>query len=486
MDAVRADRVVLDQLAWDGKWLTVKDRAFDLSSTRRIVVVGAGKATAGMLAGLLDVFRRPSTLQRPSIANPSPPNHPPIDGWIQVPEGATASLTFPLDPHTQVQVCEARPQGVNEPTQKVVDGTRAILQLVENALPDDLVITLISGGGSALLCSPSPGIPLETKIAVTRRLSASGATIEQLNAVRRCMSQVKGGGLARRCRAGTMLTLILSDVLGDPLETIASGPTVLDPKPDTARASHVLNQLCPGEFPELNQHWQLASEPSNTFGDDAVLGTVAIANRLPSVHHFVLANNATAVAAAVREAQALGYRVGPSEAVPCQGLAEHVGTQLANTLLAYRESDTFDAVISGGEPTVVLPMPALRGRGGRNQHLVLAAGIECLAHESAVRASAIDRPETVDRDLLDRDYVLLSGGTDGEDGDTQAAGAWIDRQWVLDHAQQELELRSAQSRCDSNTLFSASKNVLITGPTHTNVCDLRVGLCRKTTDPCLP
>jgi glycerate 2-kinase len=470
VDAVRADRVVRDQLAWDGKWLTVKDRAYDLSSTRRIVVVGAGKATAGMLAGLLDVF------QRPSLTRLTTPNHPPIEGWIQVPEGATASPAFPHDPHAHVQVYQARPQGVNEPTQKVVEGTRKILQLVENAHPDDWVITLISGGGSALLCAPSPGITLETKIAVTRRLSASGATIEQLNAVRRCLSQVKGGGLARRCRARTMLTLVLSDVLGDPLETIASGPTVLDPKPDTAHASHVLNQLCPGEFLELIDRWQHATAPnkhiSPSMDDEAAQS--AISNSLPSVHHVVLANNATAVAAAVRHAQALGYRVGPSEAVPSQGLAEHVGIQLANALLTCRESDTFDAVISGGEPTVVLPIPALRGRGGRNQHLVLSAGIECLARERE------------DRNSNDRDYVLLSGGTDGEDGDTSAAGAWIDRQWVRDHTQRELQLRTAQSRCDSHTLLAATGNVLITGPTHTNVCDLRVGLCSKRTESLLP
>jgi len=463
--------VVRDPLAWDGKWLTVKDRAYDLSSTRRILVVGAGKATAGMLAGLLEVF------QHPSLTRLTPPNHPPIEGWIQVPEEATASLAFPHDPHAHVEVYQARPQGVNEPTQKVVEGTRKILQLVENAHPDDLVITLISGGGSALLCAPSPGITLETKIAVTRRLSASGATIEQLNAVRRCLSQVKGGGLARRCRARSMLTLVLSDVLGDPLETIASGPTVLDPKPDTAHATQVLNQLCPGEFQELIDRWQHTTDPNHhhispSMGDE--IDQSAIAHPLPSVHHVVLANNATAVAAAVRHAQALGYRVGPSDVVPSRGLADDVGVQLANALRACRESDTFDAVISGGEPTVVLPIPALRGRGGRNQHLILSAGIECLAHERA------------DRDHNDRDFVLLSGGTDGEDGDTSAAGAWIDRHWVQDHAGRELQLRTAQSRCDSHTLLAATGNVLITGPTHTNVCDLRVGLCRNRIESHLP
>ncbi len=122
----------------------------------------------------------------------------------------------------------ARPAGVNEPTPEGVAGAEEILRLVESLGPDDLCLCLISGGGSALMPAPVEGITLADKLAVTRHLSAAGANIEQLNTVRKQLSRIKGGGLLRACRAGRMVSLIISDVLGDPLDIIASGPTVPD------------------------------------------------------------------------------------------------------------------------------------------------------------------------------------------------------------------------------------------------------------------
>ncbi len=446
VDAVRADRVVIDRVHWDGRWLTVDETPYDLQGMDRLVIVGAGKATYGMLCGLRAVFEQSG---RPT---------PKWSGWINVPEGEQAfhherhrDEQQPYRDDLEIEVCEARPRGVNEPTDRVVAGTQQILRLVENADARTCVVTLLSGGGSALLCAPAPGISLATKIALTRRLSAAGASIQQLNEVRRCLSQVKGGGLASRCRAATMISLILSDVMGDPLEFIASGPTVLDPVPNPSRAIAILESLCPEAFPGVIEHLQKPSNSQHSTRCD--------------VHHHIVGNNATAVDAAGTQAVALGYRYWMRSATEGDGPAESFAQRLAGQLITSRENGLIDCLILGGEPTVVLPDAELCGQGGRNQQVVLAAGDFLLRH-----------------DEIHWPFALVSGGTDGEDGNTQAAGAWIDRRWFARCREEAVDVGDFLHRCDAYSLFSLTGNLLITGPTHTNVCDLRVGLLPRTKD----
>ena len=429
VDAVRADRVVREQVRWDGRILEIQQTQLDLAHAKRWIIVGAGKAAGGMLEGVLQVLEGTE-------------EHPRICGWINLPEG---SIPEGLKRRAGgIEICEARPAGVNEPTAKVVDGTREILRLIDQATADDVVLFLLSGGGSALLCAPVEWMSLETKIAITRRLSSRGARIQELNAVRRAISQVKGGGLARRSRAGQLITLVISDVLGDPLEMIGSGPTVLEPAPDGALAARILQRYAPDEFPEVVARLTQAGKRQEA--QDQAQGK--------SAHTFVLANNARAVEAAVREAQRLGYRVQSESRVEGEGTAEQVGQELAAIV---KELEPGTGWISGGEPTVVLPDVAVRGVGGRNQHVVLKAGSELLG----------DIPAS---------FALVSGGTDGEDGATQAAGAWIDHGWLDRSVANRDEILEALERCDSNTVLSATGHVLLTGPTHTNVCDLRVVL----------
>ena len=142
-------------------------------------------------------------------------------------------------PLQRIHLHAARPAGVNEPTPEGVAGSMEILRLVESLGPDDLCLCLISGGGSALMPAPVEGVTLADKLALTRHLSAAGANIEQLNTVRKQLSRIKGGGLLRACRAGRLVSLIISDVLGDPLDVIASGPTV----PDTSTPQAALEVL---------------------------------------------------------------------------------------------------------------------------------------------------------------------------------------------------------------------------------------------------
>jgi glycerate 2-kinase len=444
VDAVRADRVVREQVRWDGRILEIQQTRLDLAHAKRWIIVGAGKAAGGMLEGVLQVLEGTE-------------EHPRLCGWINLPEG---SIPEGLKRRAGgIEICEARPAGVNEPTAKVVDGTREILRLIDQATAEDVILFLLSGGGSALLCAPVEWMSLETKVAITRRLSSRGARIQELNAVRRAISQVKGGGLARRSRAGHLITLVISDVLGDPLEMIGSGPTVLEPAPDGALAARILQRYAPDEFPEvvarltqreLNQG-ELNQGELTQAGKRQELQDQAQGK---SAHTFVLANNARAVEAAVREAQRLGYRVQSESRVEGEGTADQVGQELAAIV---KELEPGSGWISGGEPTVVLPDVAVRGVGGRNQHVVLKAGSELLG----------DIPTS---------FALVSGGTDGEDGATQAAGAWIDHEWLDRSVASRYEIQEALVRCDSNTVLSATGHILLTGPTHTNVCDLRVVL----------
>lgn len=439
--AVRSDRLVQDHVRVDGSQLVIGDQCLDLRRIGKIAVVGCGKAGAGMAAGL------EAALGGDLLAEKD------VEGWLNVPDDCVRPLA-------RIHLHGARPPGVNEPTERGVAGAERILALVQRLGPDDLCLCLLSGGGSALLPAPVAGITLADKLAVTRHLSAAGANIQQLNTVRKQLSRIKGGGLARACRAGRLSALIISDVLGDPLEVIASGPTVADSSTPTA-ALAVLRQFRAREAGISAAVFDTLARAAADRGDAS--GTPGAAPCQPNacqVTNRVIGNNATAVQAAAEAARQRGYQTS-CEAVQClEGAAEDVGRHLARAALQMRQAGGRRCLVSGGEPTVKLVAAGHRGLGGRNQQLVLA-GCEELRQ---------DRAETADR------LVLLSGGTDGEDGPTDAAGALLDA--VTLAAQQALGLTPADylARNDAYHFFQPLDALLCTGPTHTNVCDLRVVL----------
>jgi SAM-dependent methyltransferase len=209
VEAVRSDRLVRQTLRLDGSTLTIGEQTVPLEQVGRIAVVGAGKAGAGMAAAVEEVLG-PQWIEAKAVT-----------GWVNVPDDCVRGLS-------RIHLHGARPAGVNEPTPAGAAGAAEILRIVQALGPEDLCLALISGGGSALMPAPVEGVSLADKLAVTRHLSAAGANIEELNTVRKQLSRLKGGGLARACRAGRLAALIISDVLGDPLEIIASGPTVED------------------------------------------------------------------------------------------------------------------------------------------------------------------------------------------------------------------------------------------------------------------
>lgn len=419
-------RLVPECVHVEDGWLALGDEAIALSDVRRIAVVGAGKASGAMAAALeaalgVDVLRAKLVASR-----------------VNVPEGAR--------PATEViDVREVRPAGANEPTEAAAAGAEEMLRIVGSLGPEDLCLCLISGGGSALLPAPVEGISLADKLELTRVLSACGATIHELNTVRRALSRVKGGGLARACGAGRLAALILSDVPGDDLATIASGPTVVD---GAER----------GDAAEVLRRFGL----DTTAAGSRALAVIERASRATKaavtsrVTNLLIGNNATAVDGAGVMAERLGYSHAMIAAREPEGDVRGVAERLVEMAMHMRSHEGPDCLISGGEPTVTLAPAERRGMGGRNQQLCLEA-----------RAMLEDW----------RGLALVSGGTDGEDGPTDAAGALIDEGIVAHAAAAGMTAADAAKAIadnDAYRYFERCGGLLVTGATHTNVGDLRV------------
>jgi hydroxypyruvate reductase len=340
--------------------------------------------------------------------------------------------------------------------------------------PDDLGVALVTGGGSALLASPRDGITLDDKIAVARFLSSHGAGIGDLNTVRRATSAVKAGGLARACTAGRLVVLVLSDVIGDPLDLIASGPCMPTPAdPEVAldllaRFGAITAGIAPSLVARLRKDVAEAGPTrspalNGPTWPPAPLGPTWQTPAGCRVSHHILGNNATAVAAAAAAARALGYDTSIRHASPdtpvALGRAEAVGLRLAAEGCELVARATLDgrprAVIEGGEATVVIPDD--HGVGGRNQQTVLSA------IASASWPSGL---------------LVASVGTDGEDGPTDAAGAVADAAVAQRLSADRPGMERALTRCDALPILERASGLVRTGPTGTNVADVRIILAR--------
>jgi glycerate 2-kinase len=435
VQAVRADDLVTAALADPATQLREMARM-----APRILVVGAGKAGAAMSAGLEKALAD-------SLGK--------VEGIVNVP----AEVVRPLQ---AIRLHPARPAGTNQPTQQGMAGTLAILNLVASAGPDDVCICLLSGGGSALLPAPVEGVSLEDKQQVTRLLHASGATINEMNAVRKHLSRSKGGRLAQTFKGRALFSLIISDVIGDPLDVIASGPTAADPT-TFADALAVLNkyglvavktkQLPPQRVPAGVVRYLQEGAAGRRPETLKVLPT--------TVHNRVIGNNAMALAAAKHKAEALGYQVldlGPH----IEGETRDVATAMAGLVSSIRNGGKPvrppACILSGGETTVTLGPH--HGLGGRNQEFVLAA------------AASLGKTELVDA-------IILSGGTDGEDGPTDAAGAIADSATLTRAEKEQLAPSDYLARHDAYHFFEKTGDLLKCGLTQTNVMDVRVILVHQ-------
>ena len=320
----------------------------------RLLVVGAGKAGAGMAAGLEAAL--PDAVGR-------------MTGVVNVPEGVTAPLR-------RIRLHAARPAGSNHPTAAGIAGAEEMLRLLAAAGPDDVAVCLLSGGGSALLPAPARGVTLDEKQLVTRQLHACGAAIAEMNAVRKHLSRVKGGRLAAAFRGRLLVSLIISDVVGDPLDVIASGPTA----PDPTTAADALGVL--------DRYALTARVPAGVLRhlEEIVRGAApeTPADLPDHVHNLLIGTNATALTAAAVRAAVLGYRVvnlGPF----VEGEAREVGVVAAGLVQSIRRGGTPvgppACVLIGGETTVTLGPTPRPGRaeprvrpGGRPQARVRRLG----------------------------------------------------------------------------------------------------------------
>ena len=430
VQSVDSERLVSASVRATGAALEICGEQFPLNPSARIVAVGAGKAGAGMAAGLEAALDGSLLADRTS-------------GWVNVP----ADCVRPLQ---RIHLHAARAPGVNEPTAAGVAGANEILRRVRQLSADDLCIVLFSGGASALLPAPAPGISLADKLTVTRLLMAGGATINELNCVRKHLSAIKGGNLARAVGNARVVSLVISDVIGDPLDVIASGPTVAD-RSTPADALAILKRVASQRSDVPKSVWALLESKRSVPSD----------RPLPSrVWNFVIGNNETALSAAAETAAKLGYAT-HSLGSRNQGEARDVGRDMVQLVRALRDSNAAATgplcVLAGGETTVRLAPTDQPRRGGRNQELVLG-GVDDLWDDGMEQVA------------------VLSGGTDGEDGPTDAAGAVADAGLIQTARELGLSPEPFLAINNSYEFFERTGGLIKTGPTHTNVMDLWVAL----------
>lgn len=419
--AVDAALAVQRAVVRQNETLHVAGTQYDLRRYAQVYVIGGGKAGATMAQGLETVLGERLT-----------------GGAVTVKYGHLA-------PVSRVAIYEA---GHPIPDAAGVRGAEAIMHLAEQAGADDLVFCLLSGGGSALLPAPSTGISLTEKQQVTSLLLECGASIDEVNIIRKHLSRLKGGQLARLVAPATLITLALSDVVGDRLDVIASGPTV--PDPSTYQecldivARYALLERLPASVRTHLQHGQAGAYPETPQAGDAAFA------RCQTV---IIGSNRLALHAAHETARALGYETLMLSS-SIQGETRDIARMHAAIAQEICHSSAPLAppacVISGGETTVTLRG---NGKGGRNQEFVLAAALDLAGRERV---------------------VVLSGGTDGTDGPTDAAGALADGQTVARARALGLEPEQFLRRNDSYHFFAALDDLLITGPTGTNVMDIHL------------
>jgi glycerate 2-kinase len=401
--------------------LSIKEKQYELTQCRHIYVIGAGKASAAMASAMENILG--SRITR---------------GIINVKYNHVTNLEH-------IQLIQA---GHPIPDRNGVKGTRAILQLAEDAGIEDLVICLISGGGSALLPSPGNDLTLADKQQTIQALLSCGATIQEINTIRKHTSGIKGGRLARVCYPAAVVSLILSDVVGDALDMIASGPTVPDRGTFQDCRDIVTKYQLDDRLPKpLMLHLQ--NGLNGKIEETPKPGDVAFKN----VQNVIIGNNLQTLEAAAQHAECLGYHPLILSSL-FEGETKDVAFFHAAIIKEIKKSNHPVAspacILSGGETTVTL---SGAGLGGRNQEFALASVLSLEGFNN---------------------YVLLSAGTDGTDGPTDAAGAIVDAETLDRSRKNRLDAYDYLKRNDSYHFFKRLGDLLITGPTQTNVMDLRI------------
>src|SRR3989338_5759324 len=424
IDAVNPYRLVLQSLKVEGNILNIGNISYDLNQFNNILVIGAGKVTASMAQAVEEVIGD-------KISN----------GLITVKYGHTRSLK-------KIKQLEA---GHPLPDEAGVKGTEEIFKLLEGADEKSLVICLLSGGGSALLVSPLDGIILDEKKEVNRFLLSVGARIDEINTVRKHLSNVKGGRLSEISHPATLITLILSDVIGDRLDVIASGPTV----PDNTTFKDAMNVI--------EKYNLLDKLPANVMIllKQGLRGDIKDTPKegLIKDRTFIIGNLKHALTAAKEKVVSMGYEteiISSELQGEARDTAKYLSAKAIKVQQFLKSGESSRCLISGGETTVTVKG---NGLGGRNQELALAFAVEIEGMKG---------------------ITMLSACTDGTDGPTDAAGAIVDGETVSKAKTLGLDPERYLNTNDSYNFFKRLDSLtgerfhVITGPTGTNVMDMQI------------
>ncbi len=419
--AVDPSKLTASSLKLTDELLKVGEGEYDLSQWDNIYVIGVGKASAKMAFALEHVLGE------------------------RVKEGLVIT---PYQTQMKLKKIEIHIGGHPIPNEAGMKGTQQIVKLLKGLTKRDLVFAVISGGGSAMLTLPAPPVTLEDKRQLTRLMLECGANIDEINTLRKHLSQSKGGQLAKYASPAALVSLILSDVVGDRLDSIASGPTVPD---DTTFADcmEIIEKYSLRDKVPLRVLHHLQEGLEGRVGETPKRGDPVFEN----CHHMIIGNNLLALREAAARAEKLGYRpVILSSYI--EGEAREVaifhGSLVREVLSSGNPVPPPACLISGGETTVTVRGS---GVGGRNLEFVLQSALEI--------------------DGLPR-VTVLSAGTDGVDGNSDAAGALADGDTVSKAAQLGLDPRSFLDNNDSYTFFKELEDLIVTGPTETNVLDVRI------------
>jgi glycerate-2-kinase len=421
VESVKPDNLIKQFVSINGNDLRIENIILDLTSIKNIYVVGAGKASAAMAQSMESILG-----SRISA------------GHIITKYDHSVPLKF-------ISITEA---GHPVPDENGVRGTERILSMVNRAEKDDLVICLLSGGGSALMADVPDGCILEDLKSLSSILLKTGANISEMNCIRKHLSKVKGGLLAKATAPARLVTLILSDVIGDPLDVIASGPTVPDPTTfadaiSVLRKYNIENTIPRQIYRALHDGLVKKRQETLKESDPALLRT----------SNLIIGNNTLALCSAKEKAEALGYKTQILSNTLQGDVDEVAGILIKHAQSANYENNTKKiCLLFAGEPTVKVKGDGL---GGRNQHLALTV------------AGYLKNLQGV---------TVLSGGTDGSDGPTDATGAVVDSMTWNNATKQQLDIDQYINNCDSYNFFKKEGGLIITGPTQTNVMDLIVVL----------
>ncbi len=417
VEIVKPDKLISKSITYSGQELVINNQVFDLSAIQNIYVIGTGKASALMAQSLESVLGSAIT-----------------GGHIVTKYGHSVPLQY-------IGISEA---GHPVPDENGLKGTQQLIEFAKKAGENDLVICLISGGGSALLTDVPEGCTLADLATLNDLLLKSGAEIGEINCVRKHLSAIKGGQLAKMASPAIIFSLILSDVIGDPLDVIASGPTAPD-ESTFADAAAVLSRyrltsaVAPAILKMMNEGVQ-GKRPETLKKEDPVVN---------QINNFLIGNNKLALQAAKSKAENLGFYA-QIETSTLSGNVEDIALMLVDSAIKCRNEHKGrkSCLLYGGEPTVKI---SGNGLGGRNQHLALLCA-KLLQNQPGI--------------------TILSGGTDGTDGPTDAAGAVVDNQTLNTAKIRNLDINQYIQNCDSYHFFEQEGGLVTTGPTQTNVMDI--------------